>query len=162
MTQDHDVLNLQWVLRLTHFVRSVLNYPIFVLPLFFQMTFDYANPLAQPDLTFTEATPDEMMKHQGLPEELDAFGAPSVPERRASTTSLFPTRQPTSSMLRPNRQWSNLGNASIKSWTNSESAWAAAVNQAIQRDDDVVDKWQRSMDVHLIFVSDLVHTIRIT
>lgn len=67
------------------------------------MAFDYANAPAQPDLTFTEATPDEMMKHQPLPEELAAFGASSAPERRASVTSLFPTRQPTGSMLRPNR-----------------------------------------------------------
>lgn len=121
------------------------------------MALDYA----QPDLTFTEATPDEMMKHQRLPEELGAFGASSVPERRASPASLFSIRPPISSMLRPNRQWSHLGNASINSWTNSESAWAAAVNQAIQRDDDDVDKWQRSMDVHLIFVREVIHALRI-
>lgn len=117
------------------------------------MPWDYANSNTQPNLTFTEATPEGVARHPPLPTEPGASGLSSSLERNASTTGIPPTRQPTASTLAPGRQWSYFGNGSTNSWANSESGWAAAVNQAVQRDNDFVDEWQRSMDVHLIFVS---------
>ena len=47
----------------------------------------------------------------------------------------------------------NSATAAATAVANRESSWLLAVNSIIQQDNEVVDKWQRSMDVLLIFVS---------
>lgn len=76
----------------------------------------------------------------------------TVPEERAPTEGPIPSWKPTTSTLRPGGQPPHVEQMSMNSWAYSETGWAAALSQAVQRDADFVDEWQRSMDVLLIFV----------
>lgn len=110
------------------------------------MPYDYAMPhpgLAQPpNMTFTEATPP-----------VHNADLPTIPENNVPVVGQPPSRQPTGSNLSAGRQRSFTENSATASLANPQSGWLAAVNSAIQRDNEFVDEWQRSMDVLLIFVS---------
>jgi hypothetical protein len=115
------------------------------------MPYDYAvphpRPAQLPGMTLTEPTPP--------PHSSDL---PTIPENNAPVGGLPPPpRQPTGSNLSAGRQRSLTENSTTPSLTNSQSGWLAAVNSAIQRDNEFMDEWQRSMDVLLIFVSDLAY-----
>lgn len=73
---------------------------------------------------------------------MHSSGCPNNPEDERRVV------QPTESYLNVGRS----GN-SATAIANPESGWLLAVNSIIQQDNEVVDKWQRSMDVLLIFVS---------
>ena len=114
------------------------------------------NPRLQqvPEMMVTQHTPPSRQRMAGLPNVTGGSGLSNVSEQNPSADGKLSSQPPSGLTLGLNRSRSNTGNSSNNSWTNSESGWVAAVNQAVQRDNDFVDEWQRSMDVLLIFVSD--------
>ena len=97
-------------------------------------------------LTLTEPTPP-----------VHSSDLPTILGSKAPVAGRVPTRQPTGSALSVGPQRSLTGTSATSLTT--ESGWHLAVNSAVQRDNDFVDEWQRSMDVLLIFVSDLDYFI---
>jgi hypothetical protein len=98
-----------------------------------------------PGLILTEATPP-VQSHDSLP---------VVEDNRDSISPIGPNGplrlDIASAILDPNRQLTSVTANSII--PDSQTGWERAVKQAVQRDEDFVDEWQRSMDVLLIFVS---------
>lgn len=103
---------------------------------------DYAMPRQRPNqlpaVMYTWPTPPTH-----LPPVLEE---PELPE------GAVPSRQSAATNLGFGGQQSNVGQLSMNSWAYSETGWATALNQAVQRDADFVDEWQRSIDMLLIFV----------